>query len=100
MAQDADEEAVVTGFTGTLVSEGDLSFLPGPNKKGYGPYRFSMDVSEWVIQQCAYVTTVDNRDQTCHAVRVADRWTPSSPGLYRYREEPQCRWTSRSPTVS
>jgi hypothetical protein len=46
MAQDANEEAVVTGFTGTLLAEGDLSFLPGPDKKGYGPYRFTMDVSD------------------------------------------------------
>ena len=46
MAQDADEEAVATAITGTLDPLSTASFPPGPDKAGYGPYRFTLDVSD------------------------------------------------------
>ena len=46
VAQDEDEEAVATGFTGTLVPIPAVTISPGRTKAGYGPYRFTMDVSD------------------------------------------------------
>jgi hypothetical protein len=49
VAQDADDGAVVTGFTGTLVSEGDLSFLPGPTRRATVP-----TASPWMSASGSY----------------------------------------------